>query len=583
MGTSHDIVISGGTIVDGTGSEPVAGDVGITDGVIAAVGGSLSGDRVIAAAGAVVAPGWVDVHTHFDGQAAWDDTLDPSFSNGVTTLVMGNCGVGFAPCPPGGEQALIELMEGVEDIPGSALHEGVPWGAWESFPEYLDYLGARQYGLDIAAQLAHGSLRFAVMGERGIANEDATADDIAAMRRQVAEATEAGAVGFSTSRTIFHRSIGGDAVPGTYATGEELLGLVQGLADGGGGVFEAIMSESIGAMESLGGERFSHQDELELLAKISEETGQKVTFTTVQNADWPDAWRDVLSFASERNAGGAQLYPQVASRPIGILSSLGCYHPFMARRSYQDLAHLPIAEQARAMRDPETRARILADEDIPPADAGSMATMHTALHRSIPVQYAMDPVVDYEPGPEKSFAAIASAAGVSHDEAMYDFLTEGDGSNVAMLAGAGYVKGNLDDQREMLVHPTTIAGLADAGAHVKLICDGTMPSSQITHWCRDRAHGQIPLETLVAKQTGRNAELYGFADRGTLEVGKRADVNVIDLENLTVHRPTVHDDLPAGGRRYLQPVTGYVATLVAGVQTRSNDTDTGERPGRLVR
>jgi len=580
---AHELVLSGGTIVDGTGAASFAGDIGIDNGVITAVGGKLAGDRVIDAAGAVVAPGWVDVHTHYDGQAAWDDTLDPSFSNGVTTLVMGNCGVGFAPCPPGGEQALIELMEGVEDIPGTALHEGVPWGEWTTFPEYLDFLDRRSYSMDIAAQIAHGSLRFAVMGERGIANSDASAEDIAEMQRQVAEATAAGAVGFSTSRTIFHRSINGDAVPGTYASAEELTALVQGLADGGGGVFEAIMSESIGAMEGLGGERFRQSEELELLANISTSTGQPVTFTTVQNADWPDAWREVLDFVTTHNADGAQLFPQVASRPIGLLASLGGYHPFMQRTAYLEIAHLPVADQAKAMRDPELRRRILADDDVAPADAGSMATMHTALHRTIPMQYALDQVVDYEPGADKTFAAIAAAAGVSHDEAMYDFLTDGDGSNVSMLAGAGYVKGNLDDQREMLVHPHTIAGLADAGAHVKLICDGTMPTSQLTHWCRDRSTGQIPIETLIAKQTGRNAALYGFDDRGTLEVGKRADINIIDLDNLAVHRPEIHDDLPAGGRRYLQPVKGYAATFVAGVQTRFNDTDTGERPGQLVR
>ncbi|MEZ5230639.1 MAG: amidohydrolase family protein, partial [Acidimicrobiales bacterium] len=354
------MVIKGGVVVDGTGTPQRSADVGIDGGRITAVGPGLDGSRVVDADGAIVAPGWVDVHTHFDGQATWDDTLDPSFSNGVTSLVMGNCGVGFAPCPPGEEQTLIELMEGVEDIPGSALHEGVPWGAWSSFPEYLDFLGQRSYALDVGAQLAHGALRFAVMGERGVRNDDATEADIAEMRRVVAEAAAAGVLGFSTSRTIFHRSIDGTAVPGTYATNEELSELVQGMVDGGGGVFEAITSASIGAMAAFGGERFSQEHELALLAEISRTSGVKTTFTTVQSRDYPEAWREVLAFAEAQNAAGAQLYPQVASRPIGLLSNLGGYHPFMRRRRYLELADLPVAERAAAMRDPEVKAAVLA-------------------------------------------------------------------------------------------------------------------------------------------------------------------------------------------------------------------------------
>jgi N-acyl-D-aspartate/D-glutamate deacylase len=577
-------VITGGTVYDGTGVPGRSSDIGIDDGVITAVGDTLTGARVLDADGAIVAPGWVDVHTHFDGQAAWDDELDPSFSNGVTSLVMGNCGVGFAPCKAGEERTLIELMEGVEDIPGTALYEGVPWGAWESFPEYLDYLGQRSYSLDIGAQLAHGALRFHVMGERGVKNEDATDADIAEMRRLTAEATAAGALGFSTSRTIFHRSIDGTAVPGTYATAHELREVVHGMADGGGGVFEAITSESIGDLEELGGERFSQRHELEMLAEISRSTRQKVTFTTVQTRDRPTAWREVLDFAAEENEAGAQLYPQVASRPIGLLSSLAGYHAFMRRRSYLEIRHLPVAEQARAMRDPELRSRILSDDDIPPENPGSMEALYKALQMRTPGMFVLAPVVDYEPTPDQSFEAIAAARGVGMFEAAYDFLCEGDGTNVATMLGAGYVERNLDAMREMLLDPNTVTGLGDAGAHVKLICDGSAPSTQITHWARDRSRGQrIPLEALIEKQTRRNARLYGLDDRGTIEVGMRADLNVIDFDNLTVGRPVTKTDLPAGGLRFLQPVSGYVATFVNGVQTRSNDADTGERPGRLVR
>ncbi len=580
----HDVVIRGGTIVDGTGADRFSGDIAVDAGRIAAVGGRLEGARVIDADGAIVTPGWVDVHTHYDGQATWDDQLDPSFSNGVTTLVMGNCGVGFAPCPPGEQATLIELMEGVEDIPGSALHEGVPWGAWESFPEYLDFLDSRRYALDIAAQLAHGSLRFHVMRERGSNNEDATDADIARMRALTAEAVAAGAVGFSTSRTIFHRSITGEAVPGTFASDVELTELVHGMADGGGGVFEAITSSSLGMLSGLGGERFSQDEELRLLAEVSRATGQKITFTTVQHIDDPEAWRAVLDFAVTSNAAGAQLYPQVASRPVGILGGLGCYHPFMGRPSYRQLAHLPRPEQAARMRDPEVKARILAESDLAPDDAGSMEMFAQVMQGAAAFLFALDEIVDYEPTEASTIGARAAAQGTSPIEAVYDFLADGDGSGIVALLAAGYTQGNLDAVREMITHPATVVGLADAGAHVKLICDGSSPSTQLTHWTRDRVRGEtIPLEYMVEQQTGRTAALYGFTDRGTIAVGQRADLNVIDLDRLVVRRPVLHADLPAGGQRYLQPVEGYVATMVAGVQTRERDRDTGARPGRLVR
>lgn len=582
--SEHEIVIRGGLVVDGTGVAGRTADVGIDAGLITAVGQGLAGRRVVDADGAVVAPGWVDVHTHFDGQVTWDDTLDPSASNGVTTLVMGNCGVGFAPCPRGQEATLIELMEGVEDIPGTALYEGVPWGEWETFPEYLDVLGRRRYALDVGAQLAHGALRFHIMGERGVANEDATAEDLSTMTRLVTEAIEAGALGVSTSRTIFHRSLDGSAVPGTYATADELHALAAGMADGGGGVFEAITSSSIGDLEALGGERFDQRHELELLADIARRSGQPITFTTVQNADRPEDWRAVLRFVADQRAQGVPLYPQVASRAIGLLSSLRGYHPFMRRRTYLGLAERSVAERAAAMRDPSVRAAILADDDVVPEAPGSMESLYEGLLRAAPIMYALDSVVDYEPTAESMMLSIAAARGVGPVEALYDFLVEGEGTNVASLMGAGYVHGDLEAVREMLVDPHTVTGLADAGAHVKLICDGSMPTTQITHWARDRSRGErIALEVLVEKQTRRNAHLYGLVDRGTIEVGMRADVNVIDLDGLSVRRAEAVEDLPAGGWRFHQPVSGYLATFVAGVQTRDHDIDTGERPGRLVR
>ncbi|MEP6624529.1 MAG: amidohydrolase family protein, partial [Acidimicrobiia bacterium] len=382
----------------------------------------------------------------------------------------------------------------------------------------------------------------------------------------------------------FHRSITGEAVPGTFASAVELTELVHGMADGGGGVFEAITSSSLGMLSGLGGERFSQDEELRLLADVSRATGQKITFTTVQHIDDPDAWRAVLDFAVTSNATGAHLYPQVASRPVGILGGLGCYHPFMGRPSYRELAHLPRAEQAARMRDPEVKARILAESDRVADAAGSMEMFAQVMQDAAGFLFALDEIVDYEPTVASTIGARAAAQGIPPIEAAYDFLADGDGSGIVALLAAGYTQGNLDAVREMITHPATVVGLADAGAHVKLICDGSSPSTQLTHWTRDRVRGEtIPLEYMVGQQTGRTAELYGFTDRGTIAVGQRADLNVIDLDRLVVRRPVLHADLPAGGQRYLQPVEGYIATMVAGVQTREQDRDTGARPGRLVR
>ena len=584
---SPDLVIRGGTLVDGTGAPAVRGDLAISNGRITAIGGRIdaAGAEVIDADGALVAPGWVDVHTHFDGQVAWDDTLDPSFSNGVTTLVMGNCGVGFAPCPKGEEQALIDVMEGVEDIPGTALAEGVPWGEWESFGEYLDYIERKAYAVDFGTQLPHSALRMHVMRDRAIRHEDATSEDIALMRRLAEEAARAGALGFSTSRTIFHRSIDGTAIPGTYASAEELTAIAQGIAAGGGVVIEAISSSSIGDMKFLGGERFSAEQEMSLLADLSRTSGLPVTFTTVQTPDHPEEWRDVLRFASEENARGVRLHPQVASRPIGLLSGLSGYHGFMHRRTYvEELAHLPLKERAARMRDPEIKRRLLIEPDIEPEHAGSMAALAQSFLIGAAALYTMPDDYDYEPGPDLTLGARASREDRPVAEVYYDYLTERDGELFASLMGTNYPDGHLGAVREMLAHPATITGLADGGAHVNLICDGTMPTTQLMLWGGGRKRGEgLPLEFIIEKQTRRNARLYGLRDRGTLEVGMRADINVIDRENLSVGRPVSHRDLPAGGARLLQPVSGYLATILAGVVSRRNDMDTGARPGRLIR
>ena len=582
-----DTIIKGGKIIDGLGGEPYVGDIGIKDGVIVELGGAISGaaNNSINAEGAIVTPGFVDIHTHFDGQVSWDDKMDPSFSHGVTSVVMGNCGVGFAPVPPGGERELIEVMEGVEDIPGTALYEGIPWGAWETFPEYLDHLESREYTLDIGTQIAHGAVRNYVMDKRGRENEPATDDDIAKMSQIVGEALEAGALGFSTSRTIGHRDIKGRIIPGTHAQREEIMAFADVIKSAGKGVFELIPAGAVGDLEILGGEETTYEEEVELMAEVSRRANCPVTFTMVQTADYKDLWKDVLKTVDGYNKTGVRLHPQVASRPIGIVTSLQSYHMFQRRETYLKLAHLPFEQILAEMRKPEVRAAILADNDVPHEYAGSMtASVHLLLQASFERLYEMSVPVDYEPVAEKRFANLAKNAGQSEAEFMYDFLIGGDGRRFAIVLGSNYNEGNHDCLHDMIMHQHTVTGLSDAGAHVNMIFDGVAGSYQLIHWARDRTRGPlIPLQHLIHKQCYKNANLYGLTDRGSLELGKRADINVIDHEQLALGPLKVFNDLPAGGNRILQTSAGYIATLVNGVQTRSYDKDTGARPGRLIR
>ena len=581
----YDVLIKGGRVVDGTGIAARTADVAIKDGRIAEIG-DLSGKakQTVDADGALVTPGWVDVHTHYDGQVSWDTAMDPSFSNGVGTVVMGNCGVGFAPVRPGTEKDLIELMEGVEDIPGAALTDGIEWGRWESFTEYMDYLSSREYALDVGAQVAHGSVRFYVMGERGKTDEDATANELERMADLVAEAVQAGALGFSTSRTIGHRSLWGTPVPGTFAAQEELVAIAKAMGRVGKGVVEAIPAGTVGEMHALGGERFTQFEEHDLLRAISLESGRPVTFTLVQSPDYdPDTWRQILDRVAEANAMGARLYPQVSSRPIGFLSGLSGYHAFMRRPTYiEKLAQLPLAERAAEMAKPEIRAALMREESVRPEAPGSMENVYGLFGRAAPLFYPMADPVELEPGREQSLGAEAARLGKDPLDHLYDFLISDGGRRFASLSTAD-IPDRMNVLREMLANEHTVTGLSDAGAHVTLICDGTMPTTQLTYWARDRQGDSLPLEFLVEKQTRRNARLYGLHDRGTLEPGMKADVNVIDHEKLTVGPPIAHDDLPAGGTRLLQPVKGYLAVFNTGVQTRADDADTGARPGRLVR
>ena len=582
-----DYVITGGTIVDGSGAPPTTGDVGVRDGVIVSVGEAITeaARETIDADGAIVTPGWVDVHTHYDGQVSWDDVMDPSAGNGATTIVMGNCGVGFAPVRPGGEQSLIELMEGVEDIPGTALHEGIEWGRWESFPEYMDYIGGRQYSLDIGAQVAHGAVRYYVMGERGSENEDATADDIATMAALVGEAVEAGAVGFSTSRTIGHRSLWGAPVPGTFAPVHELVAIAQAMGRTGKGVFEMIPAGTVGKLDGLGGERFTPHEEFALMEQVATQGGRPVTFTLVQSPDYDqNLWREILDMTAHANASGARMRPQVSSRPIGFVTGLSSYHAFQRRPTYMALARLPLSERVKEMAKAEVKAAILSEADVPVAEPGSMANLFRLFQMAAPMIYPLADPVDYEPTMDQMLGARMAATGREPLDVLYDFLLEGQGTAMGALMGSNDIAERQEVLREMLVHPDTVTGLSDAGAHVTLICDATMPTTQLTYWVRDRQRGErLPLEFIVAKQTANNARLYGFHDRGLLAPGKRADINVIDLERLTVAPPKAHHDLPAGGTRLIQPVHGYLATMVKGEVTRRHDADTGARPGTLVR
>jgi len=562
----HDLVIRNGTVADGTGRTCFEGDVAIDAGIIRAIGRvAARGRREIDAKGLLVAPGWVDVHTHYDGQVTWDPILAPSSWNGVTTLVMGNCGVGFAPRRPGQEDFLIELMEGVEDIPGTALHEGIEW-RWESFPEYLDALAQMPRVLDVAAQVPHCALRAYVLGDR--AHElELSDDELAEMARLTHDALRAGAVGFSTSRTILHRSRHG-LVPGTHSKPEELLALGRALGAAGHGVFEMV--------SDLQGQ----EPDLSWMREFCEATGRVLTFALAQSPMQPTAWRETLARIDALAQQGLRIVPQVPCRPTGMLYGLqSSLHPFITHPTYRDtLAGLSLAERVARLRDPRVRGQLLAEE---PSTTNPIARVLMSNWTHI---FPLGDPPDYEPAPETSVAATAAREGRRSEEVVYDWMLERDGRQLLFAPLANYVDGNFDAVREMMLHPRTVLGLSDGGAHCGLICDASMPTYLLTHWVRDRRRGErIPLEHAVRLQTGNTAAVYGLTDRGTLEVGKKGDVNVIDLDALRLHAPEMVHDLPAGGRRLIQRVDGYRATVVSGEVTFENGEPTGARPGGLVR
>lgn len=575
-----DLLIRNGTIVDGTGNSRYTGDVAITDGVIVAVGPRVRGEArdVIDATGLVVTPGFVDVHSHYDGQVTFDEVLDPSAAHGVTTVVVGSCGIGFAPARPEDHDRLIEVMEWVEDIPGATLREGLPWN-WESFPEYLDALEALNWSMDVAVQVGHVAVRTYVMGDRGVANEEATQADIEAMAAIVREAVDAGAVGFSTSRVINHKTSDGNPVPGTFAHENELFGIAAAMAGGPRAVFQLAQAGADGADPE------SALKELDWMRRLSAGFDIPVSFLVLQTMTAPDLWRELLDQAWEARTDGAHLVAQVANRPFGMLFGLTNRHPFAMKATFAALAaeHTDLAGLVTELRKPEVRTAILSEDDTV-STGDRFETMGLLVHHLPQLVFPLGADVDYEPSADRSLAALAEAQGVSPAEVFYDLMLEDDGLAMFVVPYFNYAHGSHDDIYDMLTHPATVPGLGDGGAHVATICDASMPTYQLSHWVTGRTRGpRLPLEVAVKMHTRDTAELFGLGDRGTLEVGKKGDLNIIDLDRLALSAPRAVTDLPAGGTRLLQGATGYVATVVSGVVTRRSDSDTGARPGRLVR
>jgi N-acyl-D-amino-acid deacylase len=566
----HDIVIRGGTIVDGTGNASFTGDVAIADGRIAAVGGKQGpARRDIDADGLLVTPGWVDVHTHYDGQAMWDPLLAPSCWHGVTTVMFGNCGVGFAPVKKEHRGALMDLMEGVEEIPNPVLAAGLTW-EWETFPQFMDALERRPRAIDICAQAAHLPTRVYVMGDRAVRREPATPDDIAEMRRLTVEALQSGAFGFTTSRTDSHKTPDGELVASRDADDHELLGIGSALGVTGTGAF--------GMNSDFDDEEF----ELRWMRKLAKDTGRPVWFLLTDRYEDPQRWRRLIKAVHEMRAQGLPITAQMAGRPIGVMMGVGtALNPFTVRPSYKKLESLPIEEQRRRLRDPQVRAQILAEK---PSDAevAKLAQFRQAVTRKWERFYVMGNPPDYEPGPEKSVANIAARTGRPPDEVAYDTIIE-DGQYLYFPV-VNYVTGDHAPIYEMLNDPACLLGLSDGGAHCTSIVDAGVPTFMLTHWSRDRSRGpKLPVEMLIKRQTSETADFFGLADRGRLTPGLRADINLIDYGRLQVQKPELVHDMPANGRRFVQRVTGYETTLVAGEPIFERGEHTGAMPGRLVR
>ncbi|TFV59228.1 D-aminoacylase [Mycobacterium sp. PS03-16] len=565
---TYDLVIRHGTIVDGLGGEPFTGDVAVSDGVIVGVG-TVEGTsaREIDATGLLVTPGFIDLHTHYDGQAVWSDRMTPSSAHGVTTAVMGNCGVGFAPCRADDHDVLVDVMAGVEDIPGVVMVDGLPW-TWETFPEFLDAVAARQRDIDVAALLPHSPLRVYVMGRRGVDRDPATPEDLALMRKLAAEAIEAGALGFASSRFSIHKTESGRPIPSYDAGHDEIDAIARGVRDGGGGLIQFVPDLVAGDYEPV----------LQTVFEVAADVGLPVTFTLAIGNAGPASFEDALRMVEKANTDGGDITAQIYPRPIGLVLGLELSgNPFVLYPSYREIAHLPLADRVAEMRKPEVRERIL--NDTPASDGHPLMFAVQAWDWIFPLG---DPP-DYEPDPSTSIAARARARGVSPLEEAYDRVLDDDGHAMLLVTLANFRDSSLDTVAELIRRDDVVLGLGDGGAHYGMICDASFPTYLLTHWVRDRAAGRLSVAEAVRELTSVPARVAGLADRGRIAVGYKADLNVIDHAALRLHKPTVAHDLPAGGRRLDQTADGYVATVVSGEIIAEHGVPTAARPGRLVR
>jgi N-acyl-D-aspartate/D-glutamate deacylase len=561
-----DLVIRGGNIADGSGGELFEADVAIKDGRIAEVGKvSAKGKEEIDAKGKLVAPGFVDVHTHYDGQVTWSHDITPSSQNGVTTAIMGNCGVGFAPCRPSDHVRLIQLMEGVEDIPEPVLSAGIPW-AWESFPDYMEWLSKRNFDIDVGAQLPHAALRVYVMGERGARRDPSTDDDNKAMAKLAREAVRAGALGFSTSRTLNHRTSTGDFTPTLKAGEDELTAIADAMHGVGRSVLQFVLDLS------------TLDEDLPMMLRVADNTKCPITFSITQNDRAPQRWRQTLDTINAAAARGLSITAQIAARPVGLLLGLELSrNPFQTHPSYREIAKLPLAERVARLHQPEVRAAILSET--------ATATDDPLFFRpNYDKMYLLGDPPDYEQSPERTLGAQAKRQGKRPEELAYDAMLTDEGRGMLYVPFLNYADGNLDATREMLCDPRSVPGLSDGGAHCGIICDASFPTYLLTHWTRDRSRGEkLSIPFVVAAQSRKTALSVGLTDRGLIAPGYKADVNVIDYDRLHLHPPKVHYDLPVGGRRLLQQVDGYDATIVSGVITQRGGASTGAHPGQLIR